>query len=122
MKKGRPAITLSALAAREDAERVASAIFENTTTFGIRRCSMSRYCLPRRHEEVETAFGTIRVKVAEGPAGAQTVAPEYEDCLKAAEQAGVPLKTVYAAALKAFGETGPVRSRKRRVVKRRAGK
>jgi uncharacterized protein (TIGR00299 family) protein len=124
MKKSRPATTLSALAAPEDAEQVAAAIFENTTTFGIRRCSMSRYCLPRRHEEVATAFGTVRVKVSEGPAGAQTVAPEYEDCLEAAEQTGVPLKAVYAAALKAFGGTARVRPRKQRSAKRRrrAGK
>jgi hypothetical protein len=30
-------------------------------------------------------------------------APEYEDCRRVAEAAGVPLKEVYAEALAAFG-------------------
>ncbi len=119
MKKNRPATMLSALAPPEAAQRVAFAIFENTTTFGIRCCTMSRQCLPRRHEEVETPFGMIRLKVSEGPPGTQTVAPEYDDCAEAAQRAGVPLKAVYAAALKAFGQTEPFSSRKRRVVRRR---
>jgi len=54
MKKNRPATMLSALASPEASAVVAEAIFENTTTFGIRRATMSRMCLPRRHEIVET--------------------------------------------------------------------
>jgi uncharacterized protein (DUF111 family) len=91
---------LSALAGRDDAQAVASAIFEHTTTFGVRRAALSRQCLPRRLETVETPYGPIRVKVATTPAGTQTAAPEYEDCLEAAERAGVPLREVYAAALR----------------------
>lgn len=119
MKKSRPATMFSALAAPEAAQSVAAAIFGNTTTFGIRRSTMARQCLPRRHEEVETPFGRIRVKVSDGPPGTQTVAPEYEDCLEAARRADVPLKTIYAAALKGFGEGHPSWAPKRRVVKRR---
>lgn len=119
MKKGRPATTLSALAPPAKAQQVASAIFQNTTTFGIRHCAMSRQCLPRRHEEVQTPFGPVRVKVADGPAGGQTVAPECDDCVKAARRAGVPLKAVYIAALNAFGGAEPLVSPTRRVVKRR---
>ena len=116
MKKNRPATTVSALAPPETAQQVASAIFQNTTTFGIRRSEMSRQCLPRRHETVKTPYGAVGLKVSEAPSGTQTVAPEYEDCLEAARSAGVPLKAVYAAALKAFRDDEPP---KRRVVKRR---
>lgn len=101
MKKNRPATMLSALASPEASAAVAEAIFENTTTFGIRRATMSRMCLPRRHETVETLYGEVRVKVATRPGGGETVAPEHDDCLAAAKQAGVPIRTVYAAALAA---------------------
>ncbi len=100
MKKNRPATMLSALAAPDCAEAVANAIFDHTTTFGLRRAVLSRQCLPRRHETVETPYGPIRVKIATTPSGAETAAPEYDDCLAAAESHGVPLREVYAAALK----------------------
>jgi uncharacterized protein (TIGR00299 family) protein len=103
MKKSRPAVMLSALVEPADAARVASAIFANTTTFGIRQGRMSRVCLPRRHETVETPHGPIRVKIATLPSGDETASPEYEDCLEAAKAAGVPLRVVYVAALAAHG-------------------
>jgi uncharacterized protein (DUF111 family) len=99
MKKSRPATMLSALAEPEALARVAEAIFENTTTFGIRQARMGRLCLPRRHETVETCYGAIRVKIATTPGGHETVAPEYEDCVEAARRAGVPLRAVYTEAL-----------------------
>jgi len=104
MKKGRPAIMLSALAEPQDAAAVASAIFANTTTMGLRCASLSRLCLPRRHETVETLYGPIRVKIAQTPSGAAIAAPEYEDCLEAAKREGVAVRAVYVAALRAHGE------------------
>ncbi|MBM3476569.1 MAG: nickel pincer cofactor biosynthesis protein LarC, partial [Armatimonadetes bacterium] len=103
MKKNRPAVLLSVLAEPEDAARIADAIFENTTTLGIRRSTMSRVCLPRRHETVETPYGPVRLKVAALPSGGETVSPEYEDCVEAARREGVPLRAVYAAARQAYG-------------------
>jgi hypothetical protein len=100
MKKDRPATMLSALSALDCARAVAAAIFENTTTLGIRRTAMTRQCLLRRHETVDTPYGPIRVKIAMTPAGTVTTAPEYDDCLEAARRAGVPLREVYAAALR----------------------
>ncbi len=99
MKKNRPAVMLSVLAEPGDAPRLAEVIFENTTTFGIRRGLASRLCLPRRHETVETPYGAVRVKIATLPSGRETVSPEYEDCLAAARREGVPGRVVYAAAL-----------------------
>lgn len=119
MKKSRPATTLSALVAPDNAAQVASAIFENTTTFGVRRQTMSRQCLPRRRETVRTPYGAVSVKISEAPSGTGTVAPEYEDCLEAARKAGVPLKAVYAAALKASAAETP---RKGRAASRRLPK
>jgi len=100
MKKNRPATMLSALSAPDCADGITNVIFGNTTTFGVRRSAMSRQCLPRRNETVDTPYGPIRVKIATTPTGTSTVAPEYDDCLEAARRTGVPLREVYAAALR----------------------
>jgi hypothetical protein len=38
------------------------------------------------------------VKIGKGPGGVANVAPEYEDCKRVANAAGVPLKLVYQEA------------------------
>jgi hypothetical protein len=48
---------------------------------------------------VATEFGEVRVKVSRTPAGRENVAPEYDDCVRLARAASVPLKVVYQAAL-----------------------
>jgi hypothetical protein len=109
MKKNRPATMISALAAPESAQAVANALFDHTTTFGLRRATLTRQCLPRRHETVETPYGPVRVKLGTTPSGAETAAPEYDDCLAAAKAHGVPLREVYAATL-AVGTVTSTRS------------
>ena len=60
---------------------------------------MTRRVLQRTMEEVLTPWGPVRVKL--GLLGGEVVnrAPEFEDCRRVAEAAGVPLKEVFAAAL-----------------------
>jgi uncharacterized protein (DUF111 family) len=48
--------------------------------------------------EVDTPFGCLQVKLARREGQPVNIAPEYEDCRKAAVKHGVPLKEVYAAA------------------------
>lgn len=101
MKKGRPALMLSALARREDVEAVARAMLAETTSLGIRLREVDRIERPRRMLEVQTPYGPIAVKVADGDGLPANVAPEHEACRAAAERHGVPLKHVYAAAIAA---------------------
>ena len=49
--------------------------------------------------EVETAFGRIPVKIAEGPFGPAQVKPEFDACALAAKTHGVPVREVVRAAL-----------------------
>jgi len=102
MKKGRPALKLSALAEPAQADDIARVILTETTTFGVRMVAAERRCLRRAQVEVTTPYGPVRVKV--GSLGDQvvTASPEYEDCREAAERSGVSLKEVYAAAQAAF--------------------
>ncbi|MCF0248499.1 MAG: DUF111 family protein, partial [Synergistes sp.] len=62
MKKNRPAVKLSLLAARGDERRLAGEILRHTTTLGVRMSIMSRITLERTIETVMTEYGTLRVK------------------------------------------------------------
>ncbi len=104
MKKGRPAVKISALSAPSEAEAVAGAILRESTTFGVRLTCSQRRCLNRETVTVTTRFGELSVKVAYLDGRVVTVAPEYEDCLEAAHKHGVPVKAVYSAALAAADE------------------
>lgn len=94
MKKDRPAHVVKVLAKPEDADRLESILFEETSTLGIRRTETRRDALPRRFDTVETRYGPITVKVAELPSGGLRATPEYEECRKAAEKHGVSLNSV----------------------------
>jgi uncharacterized protein (DUF111 family) len=101
MKKGRPGVMMQVVVppgCRDDVVRV---LFGETTTIGVRFHEVGRWKLARRVVEVATAYGPIAVKIAEGPDGVRTVAPEYESCRAAAERHQVALRTVYDAARQA---------------------
>jgi uncharacterized protein (DUF111 family) len=100
MKKGRPGVLLQVLAPPARRDDIAAVLFTETTTIGVRFHSVARLTLPREVLTVETAYGTITVKVASGPAG-RIAAPEYESCRAAAERHAIPLRVVYEAARRA---------------------
>jgi pyridinium-3,5-bisthiocarboxylic acid mononucleotide nickel chelatase len=100
MKKGRPALMLSALADEARRDAVAAAILRETTTIGVRYALRDRTVLARKIVEVATRYGAIPVKVA-----GDNAAPEYEACAAAAKQHGVAVKAVFAAALAAYEST-----------------
>jgi pyridinium-3,5-bisthiocarboxylic acid mononucleotide nickel chelatase len=102
MKKGRPALMLSALATEPTRGAVAEAILRETTTIGVRFAVRDRLVLARTLREVATPFGPIPVKVAAHGDAVWNAAPEFEACAAAARQHGVPVKRVFAAALAAF--------------------
>jgi len=101
MKKGRPGLTLSALAERGSETRVAEVLLRETSTIGVRWTDANRLERPRRMLEVETRFGPIPVKISEGPYGPPQVKPEFDACARAAQGAGVPVREVLAEALRA---------------------
>jgi uncharacterized protein (TIGR00299 family) protein len=102
MKKGRPALLLSALATTSARDAVIAAILRETTTIGVRYSQRERTILARVTETVETRYGTIAIKVAREGDSVINAAPEYEACAAAARTHGVSVKLVYAAALAAF--------------------
>lgn len=103
MKKGRPGLTLSALADRGSESRLAEVLLRETSTIGVRWSDARRLERPRRMIQVDTPFGPIPVKVSEGPFGPPQIKPEFDACARAAQAAGVPVREVLAAALRAAG-------------------
>jgi hypothetical protein len=102
MKKGRPAFVVSALADAAHRDAVISAILRETTTIGVRYAPRERVVLERATVTVETRYGAIPIKVAREGDAVRNVAPEYEACVAAARAHGVPVKSVFAAALAAY--------------------
>jgi uncharacterized protein (TIGR00299 family) protein len=102
MKKNRPGILLTAIAAPERRTALTGTIFRETTTIGVRYREMARECLDRETLLVDTPLGAIRFKVARRNGEILNASPEFEDCARIARERAVPLKDVQAAASKAF--------------------
>ena len=93
MKKGRPAITLSAMAAPRDEHAVARAMLTETTTIGVRVRTERRHVLPRAFATVETPYGPVRIKRS-GTNGETRTRAEYDDLLRIARERNLPLPEV----------------------------
>jgi pyridinium-3,5-bisthiocarboxylic acid mononucleotide nickel chelatase len=98
MKKNRPGSLLRVIARPENQEALASLIFAETTTLGLRVYSAERRVKARRIVEVETPHGKVRMKISDDG----SFAPEYEDCRKLARESGAALKEILAEANLAY--------------------
>jgi uncharacterized protein (DUF111 family) len=105
MKKNRPAIVVTALCRPERRDELISLFFRETTTIGVRCSYAERETLARKLETIDTEYGPIRVKVSFFEGRRTNFAPEYEDCRRLAEEHGVALKDVIAAAQGAYLDT-----------------
>jgi len=103
MKKNRPGTLLTVVAPPGLRGALSEIIFSETTTIGLRYSEVDRECLVREHANVETAVGTVRMKLAWRNGKLVNAAPEFEDCAKLAAEHNVPVKEVQALAVKAWG-------------------
>jgi len=98
MKKSRPGTLLTVLCESPSADQLANLILAHSTTFGVRMHLGTRWKRPRDFITVSTAYGEIRVKRGWEGDRLRVLAPEFDDCRRAAESAGVPVHVVYDAA------------------------
>jgi pyridinium-3,5-bisthiocarboxylic acid mononucleotide nickel chelatase len=100
MKRGRPAIVISALCERDMLDEVRRAFFEATTTLGVRVHEVSRPELDRRIVEIDLAEGGPRIRVKLGVLDGRTLnaKPEHADVVEAARKLGRPVRSVHAQA------------------------
>lgn len=97
MKKGRPGVTVRALAARPLVTEIGRILFRETTTLGYRFWPVLRETLERESAVVDTSWGRVAVKRVRRPDGRWEVRPEYDACRDLAAARGVPVRDVIAA-------------------------
>ncbi len=99
MKKGRAGVSFTVLCKPKDEERIAHAILRETNTNGVRSRRCRKFILTPSVKTVDTAYGPMRIKCADGE-GIHREKPEYDDVAAAAKTAGVPFREVWAAVFK----------------------
>ncbi len=95
MKKGRPGILVTVIAPPENVPQIEEVLFNQTSTLGIRKYLVERHCLNRDYQTVDLKGCRIRIKTALRNGEIIKFAPEYNDCLLAAERLNQPLKEIY---------------------------
>ncbi|MBN1936342.1 MAG: nickel pincer cofactor biosynthesis protein LarC [Anaerolineae bacterium] len=104
MKKNRPGVLLSILAAPDKADLLAEIALRETSTLGVRTFPPShRLKADRRMAQVETPWGAVRVKEKWLDGQRIAASPEYEDCARLARQSGEPIARIMNAAVQAAG-------------------
>ena len=93
MKKSRPGNLLCVMCLENKRQEILNTIFKHTTTLGIRENISRRYFLDRKIESVQTEFGPVRVKIAQGY-GVKRQKYEYEDLARIARETGKSIEEV----------------------------
>ena len=101
MKKSRPGTLISIIVDDVHLSKVERIMFDQSTTFGIRKYRASRKKLRRKLVDIETEYGTVKVKIGMLNGCVKNITPEHEDCREIADAKDLPLKLVYNAALNA---------------------
>ena len=102
MKKNRPGYVLTVLCRPELADSLSRILLTETSAFGVRIFSARRQKLRCDFRDVETRYGTVRIK--QGFLGDDLVqsSPEFDSCLAAAEKSGTSTRAVYQAAIQSL--------------------
>jgi len=103
MKKNRPGTLVTLLCRRPQLAELAGVLLAESGSLGCRYHAAARFEADREILEVQTAFGTVRVKRARLDGRPLAIAPEFEDCRRLALASGVPWRDVYYAALAVAG-------------------
>ena len=98
MKKGRSGHVLTVLCGLDQEGELARHILAQTTTNGLRSRRCGKYFLTPGAEQIQTQWGPVRVKLAQGY-GVSHVKPEFEDAAALARENNLPIQTVLEDAL-----------------------
>ena len=88
---------LSAIVHSDLETKAINMVMKETSTLGVRVRHLERYEAERQVVKIETAFGTVSVKVKRLEGAAVSVAPEYEDVKRIAIEQALPLQEVHRA-------------------------
>lgn len=94
MKKSRPGTAMTVLCSPEDEERMVQAVMRETSTIGLRARTCRKYFMKPTVVTMETMYGPVRVKCADGY-GLHREKPEYEDVAAIAKEKNLPFQQVW---------------------------
>ncbi len=103
MKKNRPATLLGVIAKRQDEAALAEMILRETTTLGLRVQPIYRYEARREFRLVSTRYGDVKVKQKIINGQVVQSMPEYDDCVRLANENKISLTEIYAEINKKLG-------------------
>jgi uncharacterized protein (DUF111 family) len=98
MKKGRSGIRLSIIAPASRVASLTDAVFQETSTFGLRLRSEFRIILAREEEVRQTSFGPVKVKKGYDRSGRLVKTHiEFEEVRRIADELGLPYRSLLDA-------------------------
>ncbi|HXV20112.1 MAG TPA: nickel pincer cofactor biosynthesis protein LarC [Desulfuromonadales bacterium] len=104
MKKSRPGLRVTVIAAPEQAAALASLLLRESSAIGVRCHETVRYKLRREERTVATPLGEARVKLLFDGEELVRITPEHDSCRGLAERSGRPLPEVYRIVERAADE------------------
>jgi hypothetical protein len=104
MKKNRPATLLRVIIDPSKRDHLATILFHETSTIGIRYYQVRRIILSRTAQTVKTRFGVVRVKVVQEPDGTKRASPEYDDLKRIASAKKIPLQRIHNEVMRNFAK------------------
>ena len=94
MKRSRPGVVVTVLCDEARADELTTALFQETSTIGVRWSKWNRRRLPREMVTVSTSYGPIPFKVSRLNGRVITVTPEFADVVRVARAKGLPVREV----------------------------
>jgi uncharacterized protein (TIGR00299 family) protein len=94
MKRSRPGVVITVLCEQARVDDLAAALFEETSTIGVRWSAMQRRRLPREMVTIDTSYGPIPFKVSRLDGRVVTVTPEFADVVRVAREKGRAVREV----------------------------
>lgn len=91
MKKNRPGTLICVLCEPAKKDEIVKAVFQHTTTIGIRESAVKRTVLDRAVTSVETPYGAVSKKTSQGY-GVTRAKFEYDDLARIAKENGLSLR------------------------------
>lgn len=88
-KRGRPATIVTVVAPPACEQQLTDALFEESTTLGVRVSERKRVSLERRIVRMTTTLGALNVKVSRLPSGRERRTAEYRDVVALAREHGM---------------------------------
>lgn len=102
MKKNRLATKLTVLAEIDKMEALINAVFQETSSIGVRYFPVKRRVLERTIEKLRVLGEEVSIKISSLEGKTVNVQPEFEDCLKLAKKSGRPAKEIIQLAVKEY--------------------